>query len=87
MRIIDQEYNQNSEPISVTCDDDGKLYDFEVVRHAVWQRKDETQAYFNVEWECSGCKGIIVLSGICTPIGEGFKRCPYCGSKMKIAKE
>lgn len=58
----------------------GKL---EPVRPAVWRRKDKDQALFGVEWECSNCHDTIALNGILTPIGNGFKFCPYCGAKMK----
>ena len=57
----------------------GKL---EPVRHAVWRRKDKEQALFGVEWECTNCHDTIALNGILTPIGNGFKFCPYCGAKM-----
>lgn len=57
--------------------------DAEPVRPAVWRRKDMEQALFGVEWECTNCHESIVLNGILTPIGNGFKFCPYCGAKMK----
>lgn len=58
----------------------GKL---EPVRSSVWRRKDKEQALFGVEWECTNCHESIALNGILTPIGNGFKFCPYCGAKMK----
>ena len=57
--------------------------DAEPVRSAVWRRKDKDQALFGVEWECTNCHESIALNGILTPIGNGFKFCPYCGAKMK----
>lgn len=60
-----------------------KTVDAEPVRHAVWRRKDKEQAFFGVEWECTNCHDTITLNGILTPIGNGFRFCPYCGAKMK----
>ena len=60
-----------------------KTVDAEPVRYAVWRRKDKEQALFGVEWECTNCHESIALNGILTPIGNGFKFCPYCGAKMK----
>ena len=56
--------------------------DAEPVRYAVWRRKDKEQALFGVEWECTNCHNTVVLNGILTPTGNGFKFCPYCGAKM-----
>lgn len=60
-----------------------KTVDAEPVQHAVWRRKDKDQALFGVEWECTNCHDTIALNGIMTPIGNGFRFCPYCGAKMK----
>lgn len=57
--------------------------DAEPVHPAVWRRKDKEQVLFGVEWECTNCHEAIALDGILTPIGNGFKFCPYCGAKMK----
>lgn len=57
--------------------------DAEPVRSAVWRRKDKEQALFGVEWECTNCRDTIALNGLMTPIGNGFRFCPYCGAKMK----
>ena len=63
--------------------DEAPSVDAEPVRPAVWRRKDKEQALFGVEWECTNCHDTIALNGILTPIGNGFKFCPYCGAKMK----
>lgn len=60
-----------------------KTVDAEPVRLAVWRRKDKEQVLFGVEWECTNCHDTIALNGIMTPVGNGFKFCPYCGAKMK----
>ena len=64
-----------------------KTVDAEPVRPAVWRRKDKEQALFGVEWECTNCHESIALNGIMTPIGNGFKFCPYCGAKMNGGAE
>lgn len=75
MRLIDVEYNSNSEPVSVTCEEehDGTVHEFEVVRHGEW-------IYFHAApegWKvCSEC-----LEQAHHPAG-GDPYCHKCGAKM-----
>lgn len=58
----------------------------EPVRHARWIRANDEQAYFDVEYVCSGCQFVVAVSGIGTPLLYGYKHCPGCGLPMD-AKE
>lgn len=62
--------------------DNAPTIDAEPVRHGRWERKDEAQAMFDVEWRCSECGGEISTNGIYTPIAVGWYYCPTCGAKM-----
>lgn len=60
--------------------------DAEPVRHGRWVRANDEQAYFDVEYLCSGCQFAVAVSGIGTPILHGYRYCPNCGAEM-YAKE
>lgn len=53
------------------------------VVHGRWIRANDEQAYFDVEYVCSGCQFVVAVSGIGTPILYGYKYCPHCGAKMR----
>ncbi len=52
------------------------------VVHGRWIRANDGQAFFDVEYVCSGCQFVVAVSGIGTPILYGYKFCPNCGAKM-----
>ena len=52
------------------------------VAHGRWVRANDEQAYFDVEYVCSGCQFVVAVSGIGTPILYGYKFCPHCGLPM-----
>lgn len=55
-------------------------------RHGSWIRETDFESMFDVPWMCSECHGKILLSGLYTPIGNGYIYCPMCGARMN-AKE
>ena len=69
MRVIDQEYGSNSKPISVTCEDDGGVYEFEIVRHGWWEFLID--GYYCSECDCKLRK-----------MKRKPKYCEHCGAKM-----
>ena len=54
------------------------------VAHGRWVRANDEQAYFDVEYICSGCQFAVAVSGIGTPILHGYHYCPNCGAKMDV---
>lgn len=51
MRVIDYEYGANFNPISVTCEDNGKEYEFKVICHAKWEPDPDSPP----RHRCSNC--------------------------------
>lgn len=56
--------------------------DAEPRRFGIWERKDERQVMFGVEWRCSECGSEIKTDGIYKPFGLGWRHCYNCGAKM-----
>lgn len=79
MRLIDVEYDSNSEPFSVTCEEDGAVHVFEIVRHGHWIHK--LRQYEMDECNCSECEQLLT-----TAIGQRMSYCPKCGAKMDGGK-
>lgn len=52
------------------------------VARGSWIRANDEQAYFDVEYLCSGCQFAVAVSGIGTPILYGYRFCPGCGLPM-----
>lgn len=79
MRVIDCEYDSNSEPFRVTCDDDGDVYEFEIVRHGRWNH-DGPRFKGGVDWySCSECGN--------SNAAEWMKYCCMCGARMDGGNE
>lgn len=86
MRVIDVEYGSNGIPVSVTCEDDGDIYSFEIVKHGKWIPNGDDDMDEGT-WHCSECKYEIYtgLSHIEEAQEQGFVLyCEHCGTKMDL---
>lgn len=75
-RMIDQKYDNDSNLIEITVEDDGEYIHLERVRHGYWILK--RRQYEMDECDCSECGQFIA-----TAIGQRMSYCPNCGAKMK----
>lgn len=51
MRIIDVEYDSNSNPVNIVCEDDGECYAFRIIEKGQWIATQSADVY-----RCSNCK-------------------------------
>ena len=79
MQLIDYEYDAESKPVRVICEDDGETYEFEVVKHGYWI---EIPANFPIHGKYFTCSVCEHYDNKNTAI-RGC-HCWYCGSKMDL---
>ena len=82
MRVINYEYDRRSNPVSVTCEDDGETYTFQIIRYANWVRDEGFTGIMEHTEHCSLCGCIVSVSGLYTAYSTGYHYCPECGATM-----
>ena len=81
-RLIDQDYDGAGNIIAVTIEDDGLIYEFEMVRHGRWiptAKEDDDLVGTLHRYTCSACNWSIGDN----PTSWGIF-CPNCGAKMDV---
>lgn len=71
MKIINSEYDANSKPISITVEDDGKIFEFIAQRTGEWVQD-------GIYDRCTSCNKLTIMPHLKGLPYHDF--CPRCGS-------
>lgn len=79
MRIISVEYDSNSNPVNIVCEDDGGCYAFRIIEKGQWIATQSADVY-----RCSNCKKAVKMDMFCSSsVLREF--CPKCGAEMSFS--